>query len=84
MAKHCEELAEALAAMIPADVEAAKKRRHQANAAGAAKRPTQNFELDDFVLVLARGHRNKLQMRWLGPRRVVDTVNDLSMWSIMS
>ena len=64
MAKHCEELAEALAAMIPADVEAAKKRRHQANAAGAAKRPPPNFEL--------------------GPCRVVDTVNDLSMWSIMS
>ena len=64
VAKHCEELAEA------------KESRHLANVAGAAKRPPPDFELGDFLLVLARGHRHKLQMRWLGPHRVVDTVSD--------
>ena len=75
VAQHCTGLSEALEAMIPA-VQAAQDRRHQHNATRAENRPPPDFELGDFVLVLAQGRRHKLQMRWLGPRRVVDTVSE--------
>jgi hypothetical protein len=75
VAQHCAELAAALEAMIP-EVQTAQDRRHQHNATRAAERPPPDFELGDFVLVLAQGRRHKLQMRWLGPRRVVDTVSE--------
>ena len=62
VAQHCAGLSAALEAMIP-DVQEAQDRRHRANATRAENRPPPNFELGDFVLVLAKGRRHKLQMR---------------------
>jgi uncharacterized membrane protein YgcG len=61
--------------------ESAQQRRQAANAAqrerevaGRRQQPAQ-FQIGDFVLVLCMIPRNKLRARWLGPSRVVDTVN---------
>ena len=35
-----------------------------------------DIEIGDYVLELAKGRRHKLQLKWLGLRRIVDTVND--------
>lgn len=72
---HCEDLAAAFAAMRP-DVEATQERRHQRNVEAAANRQEPDFEIGDYVLVLAKTRRHKLQLKWMGPRRIVDTVND--------
>jgi hypothetical protein len=74
--EHCAGLAEALAAIIP-DVAAARARRHATNEAVRSRLQAPDFEIGDYVLQLSRDRRHKLQMKWLGPRRVVDTVNDL-------
>ena len=42
--------------------------------AGRRQQPAQ-FQIGDYVLVLCIVPRNKLRARWLGPSRVVDTVN---------
>ena len=62
-------------------VESAQQRRQAANAtqrerevAGRRRQPAQ-FQIGDYVLVLCMVPRNKLRVRWLGPSRVVDTVN---------
>ena len=72
---HCAALTEALAAMVP-DVAAGQARRHERNLAATAGRRAPDFEIGDYVLVLAKIRRHKLQMKWLGPRRVVDTLNE--------
>jgi hypothetical protein len=52
--------------------------REQRRAANAAARGQSaravDFEVGDFVLVYSATRRSKLQVQWLGPQRVVDTV----------
>jgi hypothetical protein len=73
--EHCAALSAALEAMVP-DIEAGRARRHQQNMRGKEANKSPDFEIGDYVLELARGRRHKLQFKWLGPRRVVDTVNE--------
>ena len=74
--EHCSAgLSAALEAMVP-DIDAGRARRHQQNTQGTEGNKGPDFEIGDYVLVLAKGRRHKLQLKWLGPRRVVDTVND--------
>ena len=58
-------------------IQSAAERRHAANQ--RARTRTQkavDFAIGDFVLAYASVNRNKLRVKWLGPYRVTDTIND--------
>jgi hypothetical protein len=72
--QHCDTVATALEEMVPA-VAAGRDQRHAQNAAAGGGEPLE-VDIGDYVLVYSAHQRHKLQVKWLGPRRVVDTVNE--------
>ena len=59
------------------DIDATITKRHEENRRQRAKYDTPvDFDIGDYVIVYSAVRRNKLRVKWLGPYRVVATIND--------
>ena len=59
------------------DIDETISRRHEQNRRQRAKydKPV-DFDIGDYVIAYCAVQRNKLRVKWLGPYRVVDTINE--------